>query len=160
MHRNYKLYEIVLKKIIQNNVTENKVKLIIYYTKFKTTNLVTCNNSSPQTSRLNKTNVVYKFKCSLEDCCLPKHENTYIGFTSTTLSRHLTLHMTDNSSISQHQKLHSCPHSNYRNILTENTHILHKEKKLQILEALYIKQYKPSFSKINFQCSTHILKCL
>ena len=62
MHRNYKLDEIARTKIFRNNVTatapDNKVKLVIYYTKFKTTNLVVRNNSSPQTSWLNETNVV------------------------------------------------------------------------------------------------------
>ena len=46
------------------------------------------------------------------------------------------------------------PPSTYRKILTENTRTLHKEKnkqKLQIIEALYIKQKKTTLNKINFE---------
>ena len=48
MHYNYKLDENILKTLIQRNIlTTDPNKLIIYYNKFKTSNLVINNNSSP-----------------------------------------------------------------------------------------------------------------
>ena len=78
-----------------------KIKLIIYYNKFKTSNLVIRNNSSPSIGVLQKTNVIYKFKCPLGDC-ISDNNNIYVGLTSTTLSRRLTMHLSDTSSIAQH----------------------------------------------------------
>ena len=51
-----------------------KIRLIIYYNKFKTSNLIISNNSFPSTELLDMKNVVYMFKCSF-------------GLTTTTLSR-------------------------------------------------------------------------
>ena len=80
-----------------------KIKLIIYYNKFKTSNLVIRNNSSPSIGVLQKINVTYKFKCPLGDC-ISDNNNIYVGLTSTTLSRRLTMHLSDTSSIAQHLK--------------------------------------------------------
>ena len=69
---------------------------------------------------LQKTNVIYKFKCPLGDCIFDNN-NIYVGLTSTTLSRGLTMHIPDTSSIAQHLKKHSCP----INTTTENSHRQH-----------------------------------
>ena len=138
------------------------IKLIIYYNKFKTSNLVIRNNSSPSIGVLQKTNVIYKFKCSLGDC-ISDNNNIYVGLTSTTLSRRLTMHLSDTSSIAQHLKKHSCPTTQLRKILTDNTTILehqNNKQKLQILEALYIRNLQPALNRINFQTSANVLKCL
>ena len=51
MHYNYKSDEKILKSLIHKNILptdpNKKIKLIIYYNKFKTSNLVIRNNSSP-----------------------------------------------------------------------------------------------------------------
>ena len=78
-----------------------KMKLIRYYNKFKTSNLVIRNNSSPSVGVLQKNNVIYKFKCPLGDS-ITDNNNIYVGLTSTTLSRRLTMHLSDTSSIAQH----------------------------------------------------------
>ena len=112
MYYNYKLDENIFKTLIQRNILSTdpnkKIKLIIYYNKFKTSNLVIKNNSSPLIGVLQKTNVIYQFKCPLGDC-ISENNNIYIGLTSTTLSRRLTIHLYDTSSIVQHLKKHSCP---------------------------------------------------
>lgn len=67
MHSNYKEDEKILKNLIGPNISaphvplnpEKKIKLIIYYTKFNKTNLIIRNDSSPPTSVLEKTNIVY-----------------------------------------------------------------------------------------------------
>ena len=83
--------------------------------------------------------------------------------TSTTLLRKLTMHLSDTSSIAQHLKKHSCPTTQLWKILTDNTTILehqYNKQKLQILEALYIRNLQPALNRINFQTSANVLKCL
>ena len=166
MHYNYKSDEKIMKTLIHKNILptdpNKKIKLIIYYNKFKTSNLVIRNNSSPSIGVLQKTNVIYKFKCPLGDC-ISDNNNIYVGLTSTTLSRRHTMHLSDTSSIAQHLKKHSCPTTQQRKILTDNTTILehqNNKQKLQILEALYIRNLQPALNRINFQTSANVLKCL
>ena len=114
MHYNYKSDEKILKTLIHRNILptdpNKKIKLIIYY-KFKTTNLVIRNNSCPSIGVLQKTNVIYEFKCPLGDC-ISDHNNIYVGLTSTTLSMRLTMHLSDTSSIAQHLKnIHAQQHN-------------------------------------------------
>ena len=166
MHYNYKSDEKILKTLIHKNILptdpNKKIKLVIYCNKFKTSNLVIRNNSSPSIGVLQKTNVIYKFKCPLGDC-ISDNNNIYVGLTSTTLSRRLTMHLSDTSSIAQHLKKHSCPTAQLRKILTDNTTILehqNNKQKLQILEALHIRNLQPTLNRINFQTSANVLKCL
>ena len=110
--------------------------------------IVIRNNSSPSIGVLQKTNVIYKFKCPLGDC-ISDNNNIYVGLTSTTLSRRLTMHLSDTSSIAQHLKKHSCPTAQLRKILTDNTTILehqNNKQKLQILEALHIRNLQPTLN--------------
>ena len=124
--------------------------------------MVIRNNSSPLIGVLQKTNIMYKFKCPLGDCI--SDNNIYVGLTSTTLSRRLTMHLSDTSSIAQHLKKHSCPTTQLRKILTDNTTILehqNNKQKLQILEALEgLRNLQPALNRINFQTSANVLKCL
>ena len=139
-----------------------KKKLIIYYNKFKISNLVIRNNSSPSIGVLQKTNVIYRFKCPLGDC-ISDNNNIYVGLTLTTQSRRLTMHLSDTSSIAQHLKKHSCPNNTITEILTDNTTILehqNNKQKQQILEALHIRSMQPTLNRINFQTSAYVLKCL
>ena len=79
MHYNYKSDEKILKTLIHRNIlpTEpNKKIKLIYYNKFKTSNLVIRNNSSPLIGVLQKTNIIYQFKCPLGDCI---SDNIYVG---------------------------------------------------------------------------------
>ena len=74
------------------------------------------------------------------------------------------MHLSDTSSIAQHFKknIHAQQH-NYEKILTDNTTILehqNNKQKLQILEALYIRNLQPALNRINFQTSANVLKCL
>ena len=51
----------------------------------------------------------------------------------------------------------------YENFLTDNTTILehqNNKQKLQILEALHIRNLQPTLNRINFQTSANVLKCL
>ena len=67
MHYNYKLDEQAITNIIKRYIKyiekQKQIKLIIYYTKFKTSNLIVKNNTNSTKIHLNQTNVVYKFIC-------------------------------------------------------------------------------------------------
>ena len=80
MYYNYKLVENILKTLIQRNILptdpNKNIKLIIYYNKFETCNLVINNNSSPLIGVLQKTNIIYQFKCPLGDC-ISENYNMY-----------------------------------------------------------------------------------
>ena len=107
MYYNYKSDEKILKTLIHRNILptdpNKKIKLIIYHNKFKTSNLLIKNNSSPSIGVLQNSNIIYQFKSSLGDC-ISDNNNIYIGLISTTLSRRLTMHLSDTSSIAQHLK--------------------------------------------------------
>ena len=72
MHYNYKLDENIFKMLIKRNIlptdSNKNIKLIIYYKKFKNSNLVIDNNSSTTIRVLQKKKVIYQFKCTLGDC--------------------------------------------------------------------------------------------
>ena len=73
-HSNYKIDEHILKNLIQKNVLSTdptkKVRLIIYYNKFKISNLIISNNSSPSTELLDWTNIYVQL--SLGRLCLQR----------------------------------------------------------------------------------------
>ena len=151
--------------MIQRNILptdpNKKIKLIIYYNKFTASNLVINNNSSPSIGVLQKTNVINQFKCTWGDC-ISENNYIYVRLTLTTLSRRLTMNLSDTSSMAQNLKKR-CPKTEYRKILTENTTILEQQnnmQKLQILEALYIRNIQPKLNRINFEFCANVLKMI
>ena len=148
MNSHYKTDERVLKNIVSKNVKgtgDNVIKLHIYYQNTKTKNLVLKNNPV-KTEMLKRTNVVYKFSCPNEDCRL--RSVSYIGVTSTSLSRRLTMHLADGAPKEHMENKHKTHLT--RVMLTNNTEIIgstHDSKKLNILEALYILEQKPALNK-------------
>ena len=54
-------------KILHTDVIE-QIKVIIYYNKLRTSNLVITNNSFSYFGGFQRTKVIYQFKCSLGDC--------------------------------------------------------------------------------------------
>ena len=116
----------------------------------------------PSIGVLQKNNVIYQFEWPLGDC-ISDNNKIYVDLTSTTLSRRLTMHLFDISSTAKHLKKHSCPTTELRKILTDNTTILehqNNKQKLLILEALHIRNMQPTLNRINFQTSANVLKCL
>ena len=82
MHYNNKSDEKILKALIHRNILptdpNKKIKLIIYYNKFIASNLVIRNNSTPSIGALQKTNVIYQFKCPLGYCISDNNNNIYV----------------------------------------------------------------------------------
>ena len=92
----YKIDERIIRNIIDQNTrvvnNNDKLDLLIYYKNPKTAQLIMANNTNKKT-QLNTTNVIYQFTCPNEDCML--RSTNYIGSTTTTLSRRLTMHLTN-----------------------------------------------------------------
>ena len=65
---------------------------------------------------LQKTNIIYQFKCPSGDC-ITENNNIYVGLNSTTLSKRLTMHLSDTSSIAQHLKNIHAQKQNYGKLL-------------------------------------------
>ena len=88
-------------------------------------------------------------------------DNIYIGMTSTSLSRRLSCHISNlTSSIIDHLKSHNIAREEFRKTLVDNTKILTRNTcqiKLTIIEALLIKETKPSLNKVNFQQGNNVL---
>ena len=63
MHKNWKLNKQVITNIIywyiKPNEPQKQIKLIIYYTKFKASNLIVKNKAHSPNTNLTQTNVVY-----------------------------------------------------------------------------------------------------
>ena len=163
IHPNYRQDENTIKKIIKTHVIPKEpmthIKTIIYYKKFKTSSIIVKNSGQRLRDTMSQTNVVYQFKCSADGC---QHiDNTYIGMTSTSLSRRLSCHITNlTSSIIDHLKSHDIPRQNFRTILVDNTKILTRNTcqiKLTIIEALLIKENRPTLNKINYQQGNNVL---
>ena len=134
--------------------------------------MIITNNPYRVKSLISKTNVVYEFTCPLGDCVpYQKHpsssytrhpSSSYIGHTRTTLSRRLTCHLSDQSAIKTHIKMHEPLHNNthIRKILVDNTRILYKINchiRLQITEALTIKLKYPTINNSLFNQGSGIL---
>ena len=59
--------------------------------------------------------------------------------------------------------MHSCPTSEFRKFLTDNTTILEQQnskQRVEILEDLHIRNKNPKLNKINFESSANVSKCL
>ena len=156
MNTQYKTDEKILKDILKKNIRCNKdhdhIQLRIYYQSQKTRQLVMKNNPTV-TKPSNRTNVVYKFLCPHEDC-RPRNI-CYIGATTTTLTRRLTMHLREETGPVEHWVTKHRQKPTHKT-LKENTTTfdrINDHYRLFIQEALYIARYKPP---LNTQTNTHI----
>ena len=152
-----------MRKLIYQHVSavdpSNEVQLIIYYTKFKTQQLLLNNNPSRNRNKTSETNVVYQFTCNSGKCI--SHNNSYIGHTTTSLSRRLTCHLSgQQSAILSHLRGHGPLDLPLRKVLVDNTCILYRNsdvKRLMIMEALLIKTKSSTLNRINFTQGENVL---
>ena len=160
MNHSYRTDERVIQGIVERNIKcvnpEDRLKFIIYYKNRKTSNLCIINNCHRETSNLQKANVVYQFNCNIGDCALQK--TSYIGMTTTSLSRRLTMHLQEGS-----PKQHLIEEHNVvldRKYIVENTKILamvNDRRRLPVMEAILIKELKPV---LNTQTVTPLFRTL
>ena len=145
MHKNYKVDEHAITNIIHRYIkpTEppKQINSLSETLNLKHQTLSLRITQTPAIP-LTPTNIVYKFTYPFREC-------TYIGHTTTTLSRRFTYHLSDMSTIKQHtvtkhnkvtDKLKS---PDIRKIFTDHTKIIYKsnnKSRLQILKAITIKK--------------------
>ena len=135
--------EKVLKQIMKTNIkTTNptdKIKLIIYYKSPSTSSTVLRNNMAAENSMLKKSNIVYNCICQLGDCALLANCCLYIGHTTTSLSRIITMHLQQGDLMKHMAASHHLEHLTRQMIV--NIEILAEEsdpRRLKILEAILI----------------------
>lgn len=153
----YRVDEKVLKHIVLSNTKPThdnvKIKVQIFYKNRKMHNLIMKNNLTQNDDKLKRTNVIYKYSCPDEDCLLRKTD--YIGLTTTTLSRRLTMHLGDGAPRDHTTQAHNRHIT--RKDLTENTTILttcSNRRRLYVLEALFIRKEKPKLNRQLGSCIT------
>ena len=123
MSSTYKTDEKIMKRIINNNVktvdTKDHLIFRIYYTNNKTSSLILKNNKPDLIMK--HSHLIYSFKCKIGEC---EHQNSeYIGMTTNTLSRRLTMHK-QNGAIKNHlNEYHNIPI--IRDTLNDNTKVLY-----------------------------------
>ena len=151
MNDAYKSDERIMRSIIHRNCQpvhpRDRLKLVIYYKSPKVSGLLMKNNLSADPSPLKQTNVVYQYKCTHGDCAR-QHNSGYIGLTTTTLGRRITMHLQEGG-----PKKHL--HDTHKTRLTradmvENTSILcrcAKRRKLHALEGVYIRDCDPTINR-------------
>ena len=126
MTSSWKADEKAVRDIIRRNCKTTdpakKLKVIIYYKNRKTSSLVMKNNISQKTTALKQTNVVYDFHCKTGDCAT--REVHYIGHTSTSLSRRLTMHLQDGAP-KKHFKDHHNTNLTRQTLVTNTTILAH-----------------------------------
>ena len=104
------------------------------------------NNLSHEPDPLMATNVIYEYKCITGDCEL-QLDSKYIGMTTTTLSRRMTMHLASGGPKSHSQQQHHQTLS--RQDLVANTKIIGRSDdftRLQVLEAVHIKTKQPTIN--------------
>ena len=156
MNSQYRTDEKILRNILTKNIRckngNERVQLNIFYQNRKTHQLVMKN--SPNTGQSsNRTDIVYKLTCPHEDC--RPRDTCYIGATTTTLSRRLTMHLQEKTGPVEHW-LQTHQEKPTHKLLKHNTDIIDNSNdhyRLFIHEALHISRLKPT---LNIQRQTHI----
>ena len=151
MSQSYKTDEMVLRAIVKKHCKTvnpgDQLKLIIYYRNPTTRSLLMNNNPSRDKSMLKQSNVIYSYRCTIGDCAL-RPSCKYIGFTTTSLSRRLTMHIQNGGPKTHTETTHEQRLT--RTQMLENTVILDKcqnRRKLQVLEAIYIRDHDPTINR-------------
>ena len=157
MNSSYDLEERVIRDIITSHVEctdpDKRLNLVIYYNTAKTASLILQNNMytkklrQKQNGHLQRTNVIYRYNCP-EAGCRRFHADKYIGATTTTLSRRLTMHLQEGA-IKKHVKQHH-KRDTTRQDLVQNTDIIetcNDHRRIWVAEALYIREFSPFINK-------------
>ncbi|XP_076051744.1 uncharacterized protein LOC143031587 [Oratosquilla oratoria] len=124
----------------------DKIDLVILNKNMKTSQLLIKNNPCQRTLELQRSHLVYEYSCRKGNC--EALNESYIGMTTTKLTRRLTLHLSNGAIKRHHEDVHQTPMT--RKNLEEGITILQTEAnhtRLHILEALYIKDKNPTMNR-------------
>ena len=105
------------------------------------------NNMSRDSSDIQVSNVICEFRCPIGDCAR-RPNSSYIGHTTTSLSRRITLHL-QNGAPEKHVRQHH-GRKLTRSMMVENTSIIArcpKKHKLATLEAVHIRDRDPAINR-------------
>ena len=157
----YKAEEQALQNIIKRNCkpaqTNDRIRLNIFYNSPTTTSLVMRNNMSFDPSPLKQTNVIYHYKCTIGNCAFLPNSG-YVGYTTTTLSRRLTMHLQSGGPQQHTQQQHDSRLT--RQQIVANTTIVAKAsdwRHLVALEAITIRKRDPAINRqINARGTLHL----
>ena len=135
MNSQHKQDERALRKIITNCVdTTNKddrLDLTIFYKNKKTHHLLMRNSPNTDIPELQRSHLVYEYTCSSGNCAaLP---STYIGMTTTKLTRRLTLHLSNGAPKKHAEEAHGIRLT--REMLVRGTSIL--QSVMTLLDYVY-----------------------
>ena len=143
--------ESALQNIIKRNCKPanpaDRIRLHIYYRSPTTASLIMKNITQKETSTLKQSNVVYHYNCIKGDCALLSTSG-YIGYTTTTLSRRLTMHL-QNGGPQQHTETQHNTRLTRQEIV-KNTKILARAtdlRRLVALEAILIREHDPTINR-------------
>ena len=147
----YKTDEKVLKDIVTKNVkctrqTDN-FKLTIYYKSNTVKSIVSRNNQNTPPAELQQCNLIYEHTCN-QDGCEHLSNSSYIGYTTTTLSRRLTMHLGSGAIKTHYNDTHNLGLN--RQQIVSDTKIIRKEQnfnRLQITEAILIQSRNPTINR-------------
>ena len=119
MHVNYKRDEVALKEIITNNVNvtdpDSVLNLIIFFKNKKTSQLIMKNFPQMDSDPLKK----HRILCPLDGC-----NHSYIGMTTTNLSKRLAVHLQEGNCYQHHVRNHGALQ---RPLLLRRTSIIDKD---------------------------------
>ena len=107
------------------------------------------NNQAPKLRDLARTNLIYDFTCSADECKhLPLRQVRYSGLTTCTLSRRLSFHL-QNGAIKKHfESVHGRPCTREEIVsMTKARYYVRDVYRLEILEALIIRLEDPEVNK-------------
>ena len=138
-----------MRQIVKKNVTptdpNKKILFTIYYKNKKTSDLLLRNSPKIEKKEIQKSNVIYRYTCNRGNCeALP---STYIGMTTMRLTRRLSYHLSNGAPKNHSLKIHKVELE--RSHLNENTEIIatcNNNRRLEIMEALYIKELNPNLN--------------
>ena len=142
---NYKKDETALKEIINNNVSvtdpESKLNPIIYYRNKKTAQMIMKNSPRTDSDPLKKHGVAYQILCPANGC-----NHSYIGMTTTKLSKRLAVHLQEGNFYQHFVQSHGALQ---RPQLLQSTSIIDKDSdrhRLRLRESLHILRLKPTLN--------------
>ena len=153
MNPKYKHDEQNLKRIIKDHVNvrdkSDNLKLIIYYRSRKTRDLIMKNNLTPKLRDLARTNLIYQFRCTIDECAhRNKSEVSYTGLTTCTLSKRLSGHLQKGAILEHSLQTHQRKPTRKEIVeMTKARYYQSNYRRLETLEALIILQEDPVINR-------------
>ena len=140
-----------MKSFVYNNTScvneKDELKLIIYYKTSNVKRTFSRNNETSKLPKLQRSHLIYEYKCFYVKC--GRLNNSYVGMTSTTLSRRLTVHLQGGAPLEHTRRSHNGTLT--RDVIVSNTNIIKSETDQLRLPVLKAAPIQSLVSTINTQ---------